>query len=118
MNSGRESQPDGSGVSKHSLVVDGHFVRVSNALFKCFSIFLLLSGYIYTYIWASLEAQSIKRLPAMWETQVQSLSREDPLEKEMAPQSSILPGKSHGWRSLVGYSTWGCKESDTTERLN
>ena len=29
----------------------------------------------------------------------------------------LLPGRSHGWRSLVGYSLWGCKESDTTERL-
>jgi len=28
-----------------------------------------------------------------------------------------LPGKSHGWRSLVGYSPWGRKELDTTERL-
>ena len=27
----------------------------------------------------------------------------------------LLPGKSHGQRSLVGYSPWGCKESDTTE---
>ena len=27
----------------------------------------------------------------------------------------LLPGKSHGWRSLIGYSPWGCKESDTTE---
>ena len=30
----------------------------------------------------------------------------------------LLPGKSHGQRSLVGYSPWGCKESDTTERLH
>ena len=30
----------------------------------------------------------------------------------------LLPGESHGWRSLVGYSTWGRKESDTTERLH
>ena len=29
----------------------------------------------------------------------------------------LSPGKSHGQRSLVGYSPWGCKESDTTERL-
>ena len=29
----------------------------------------------------------------------------------------FLPGESHGQRSLVGYSPWGCKESDTTERL-
>ena len=35
-------------------------------------------------------AQMVKRLPAMWETQVQSLSREDPLEKEMATHSSTL----------------------------
>ena len=30
----------------------------------------------------------------------------------------LLPGKSHGWRSLVGCSPWGCYESDTTERLH
>ena len=28
---------------------------------------------------------------------------------------NILPGKSHGQKSLVGYSPWGCKESDATE---
>ena len=33
--------------------------------------------------WASLVAQRVKHLPAVWETQVQSLSREDPLEKDM-----------------------------------
>ena len=70
------------------------------------------------YLGASLVAQRLKRLLAMWETQVQSLGREDPLEKEMAAHSSILPGESHGWRSLVGYSPWGRKESDTTERLH
>ena len=37
----------------------------------------------------------------------------------MAPHSStLLPGKSHGWRGLVGFSPWGCKELDTTERLH
>ena len=39
---------------------------------------------------ASLVAQRLKRLPAMWETCVRSLGREDPLEKEMATHSSIL----------------------------
>ena len=39
---------------------------------------------------ASLVAQMVKSLPAVWETQVQSLGREDPLEKEMATHSSIL----------------------------
>ena len=33
------------------------------------------------------------------------------------PTPVLLPGKSHGWRSLVGCSPWGCEESDTTERL-
>ena len=36
----------------------------------------------------------------------------------MASHSSLLPGKSHGQRSLVGCSPWGCEESDTTERLH
>ena len=39
---------------------------------------------------ASLVAQMVKRLPAVWESRVQSLGREDPLEKEMAAHSSIL----------------------------
>ena len=39
-------------------------------------------------------------------------------EKAMAPHCSTLAGKSNGWRSLVGYSPWGRKESDTTERLH
>ena len=45
--------------------------------------------------WASLVAQTVKRLPVMWETHVRSLGREDPLEKEMATHSSIL-----AWRIL------------------
>ena len=39
-------------------------------------------------------------------------------EKAMAPTPVLLPGKSHGRRSLVGCSPWGCKESDTTEQLH
>ena len=62
----------------------------------------------------SLVAQRVKCLPAMWETWVQFLCWGDPLEKEMATYSPILlPGKSHRWRSLVGYSPWSHKESDT-----
>ena len=57
----------------------------------------------------------------MQKTRVQSLGREDPLEKEMAvsfwPTPVFLPGKSHGW-SLVGYSPWGHKESDTIDQLH
>ena len=49
-------------------------------------------------------AQQVKNPPAMQdvqETQVKSLGWEDPLEKEMTTQSTILPGKSHGLRSLA-----------------
>ena len=42
---------------------------------------------------ASLVSQRLKCLPAMWETWVQSLGREDPLEKEMATHSSILASR-------------------------
>ena len=38
--------------------------------------------------------------------------------RQWHPTPVVLPGKSHGWRSLVGCSPWGCKESDTTERLH
>ena len=54
----------------------------------------------------------------MQETRVQSLGREDPLEKGMATTPVFLPGKSHGQRSLAGYSPWGHKESDATERAH
>ena len=72
---------------------------------------------------ASLVAQTVKHLPAMWETRLQFLGWEDPLEKEMATHSSLenlplLPGKSHGRRNLIGYNPWGHKESDTTEQLH
>ena len=49
----------------------------------------------------------------MW---VQSLCWEDPLDEGMVTHSSTLPGESHKqgtWQAT--YSSWGCKESDTTE---
>ena len=65
----------------------------------------------------SLVAQMVKASAYNAETLGQSLGREDSLEKEMATHSSTLAWeKSDGWRSLVGYSPWGCKEPDTTER--
>ena len=59
--------------------------------------------------------QTGKNLPAVQETQVQSLGQEDPLEKEMATHSSILAWESHGQRSLPGYSPWGRQEVDPSE---
>ena len=40
-----------------------------------------------------------------------------PRRRQWHPTPVLLPGKSHGWRSLVGCSPWGLEESDTTERL-
>ena len=47
----------------------------------------------------------VKHQPIIQETQVQSLGWEDLLEKEMATHSSTVAGKSHGQRSVVGYSS-------------
>ena len=47
-------------------------------------------GYPLQYSWFSLVAQLVKNLPAMQEIWVQSLGREDPLEKGMATHSSVL----------------------------
>ena len=51
----------------------------------------------------------------MEKTWVQSLGWEDPLEEGMQPTSVFLPGKSHGQRSLAGYSPRGCEELDMNE---
>ena len=62
--------------------------------------------------------QTVKNLPVMQETRVQSLHWEDPLEKWVAiPTPVCLPGKSQGQRNLEGYSPWGHTELDTTEEL-
>ena len=63
-------------------------------------------------------AQTVKRLPALWETWVRFLGQEDPLEKEMAIHSSTLAWKIPRTEDPDRYSPWGRKESDTTERLH
>ena len=70
-------------------------------------------GYPLQYSWASLVAQLVKNLPAMWETWIRSLGWEDPLEKGKATHSSILT-----WRIPWPYSSWDGKELDMTERLS
>ena len=63
-------------------------------------------------------AQRVKHLPTMWETWVQSLAREDPLEKEMATYSST-PAWKIPWTEKAGrLQSTGGKELDTTERLH
>ena len=67
---------------------------------------------LYT-LWAFGIAQLVKNLPVIQETQVRSLGGEDPLEKEMATNSSILAWKIP-WTEEPGYSPWGCTELDMT----
>ena len=67
---------------------------------------------------SSLVAQMVKCLPAMRETWVRFLCREIPWRRKWQSTPPLLPGKSHGQRSLVGYSPWGRKESDMTEWLH
>ena len=59
------------------------------------------NGNLLQYPWASLVGQLVKNLPEMWETWVQSLGWEDPLEKGKATHSIFWPGESHGL-----YSPW------------
>ena len=56
---------------------------------------------VSTNFGASLVAQMVKNLPAMWETRVQSLGWDDPLEKGMATRSRIL-----AWRILMDRRAW------------
>ena len=62
-------------------------------------------------------SQMLKNLSAMKETWIQSLSQENPLEREMTIIPVFLLGEFHGQRSLAGYSPWGHKELEMTEQL-
>ena len=73
----------------------------------------------YMYVWllhTSLVTHMVKHLPTMGETRV-SWVRKIPWRKKWQPSPVFLPGESQGW-SLAGYSPWGHKELDTTERLH
>ena len=75
---------------------------------------LSLGASIY---WASLVAQTVKNLPAMWETWVHFLGWEDALEKGTATHSSVLAQEFPWTEEPDGLQSRGHKESDTTERL-
>ena len=62
----------------------------------------------------------VKKSPVMQKTQIRfdPWVRKIPWRREWQPTPVFLPGESHGQRSLAGYSPWGRKESDTTEKLN
>ena len=62
------------------------------------------------HMWTSLVAQMVKNPPAMWETWVQSMGWEDPLEKGMATHSSIL-----AWRIPMDRGAWWATVLGVTE---
>ena len=64
-------------------------------------------------VWASLVAQLVKNLPAMWETWVLSLVGKIPCRRERLPAPLFWPGEFHGL-----YSPWGRRDSDKTARLS
>ena len=73
-------------------------------------------SYPLQYSWVSLVAQLVKNPPAMWETWVQSLSWEDPLEKgNLFPFS---PLQYSGLGNSMDYIAHEVAESDTTEQLS
>ena len=79
---------------------------------------LYTEPYINSYSLALLVAQMVKNLPAMQETWVRSLGREDPLERSWQPTPVFLPGELHEQRSLAGSSPRGHTESGMTKRLS
>ena len=89
------------------------------------SLLLLTLGGVFVILFlvalgvrVSLVAQRLKCLPPMRETWVRSLSRGDPLEKEMVTDSSILAWRIPWTEKPVGHSAQGRTESDMTERLH
>ena len=66
---------------------------------------------------ASLVAQTINSLPAMQKTVFDPWVGKILWSRAWQPTPVVLPGESYGQRSLAGYHPWGCKESDTAERL-
>ena len=66
---------------------------------------------------ASLVAQIVKNLPAVWEIWVRSLGWRKPWRRIWQIAPLFLPGKFHGQRSMAGYSPWGRKSRDRTEWL-
>ena len=70
-------------------------------------------GYPLQYSWASLVAQLVKNLPAVWETWFDPWIEKIPWRRERLPTPVFWPGEFHGL-----YSPWSLKESDRTERLS
>ena len=69
-------------------------------------------------LWGFLGGSVVKNLPANAGDSVRFLGREMPWRRKRQPTPVFLPGKSHEQRSLADYSSWDCRESNTTQQLN
>ena len=104
----------------HNLGCTSKFKHPQKINWNCINSKFLLTAFVLKSVLsdivllASLVAQRVKRLPAMQETRVWSLSGEDPLEKEMSTHSSALAWKIP-WTEKpgVGYRPWGSRELNT-----
>ena len=76
---------------------------------------MTISNMIISFMLGFPVAQMVKNLPKMQEIQVGSLGQEDPLEKGMATDSSLLARRIPRIEEPGAYSPWDRKESDTTE---
>ena len=101
----------------HPETILGLSFKFSVLTFWMYSSFYLMKKTMFTSMsLSSLVAQSVKNLQGrrpwfdLWVGKI-------PQEKGIATHSSILAWRIHGQRSLVGYSLWSRRESDTTEQL-
>ena len=75
--------------------------------------------FVLPYLWASLVAQTVKETAChVGDLGFDPWVGKIPWRRERLPTPVFWPGEFHGQRSLTGYSPWGHKESDTTERLS
>ena len=78
----------------------------------------LISNLIITFnLPGSLVPQMVKGCLQCWRPGLHPWFGKIPWRRKWKPTPVFLSGKSHGWRSLAGYSPWGRVESDTTEQL-
>ena len=74
--------------------------------------------YLCVYTHGYSTSQVVKNLPVNAGDELEPWVEKTPWRRAWQPTPVFLPGKSHEQRVLVGYSPWGCKESDTTEQLS
>ena len=99
-----------------SCLVRCPFMSFAHVLIEFFPFCVVEFWELYSFL-ASVVAQMVKNLPAVWDTHVDPWVGKIPWRRAWLPTPVFLPAEFHGQRSLAGYSPWGPRESDTAERL-